>query len=109
MGEFLIVAPETDQAGARTLAERLCAAVEQASVSYNGQAIRLTVSIGFAVVEAGTETGDTEGLRHAAAAALAEAKSAGRNRCVVRQFAPPSPAGGNPDKPPPASSPTPDP
>jgi len=81
--EFLVVAPHTDTAGAAALAERLRAAVEQTPVSYNGEVIAVTVSIGVAVAEVG-ETGNYTELRHVAAAALADAKAASRNCCVIR-------------------------
>jgi diguanylate cyclase (GGDEF)-like protein len=80
--EFLVVAPQTDQAGAEFLAERLRTAVEQAAVRYRGQDIPVTVSVGFAVAEASTKA-DLAQLYHFAADALARAKQAGRNRSVV--------------------------
>ena len=81
--EFMVVAPATDAAGAESLAERLRAAVETGVTVYHGEAIRVTVSVGFAVAPAGTPVG-YEPLREAAAAALHQAKATGRNRCVVR-------------------------
>lgn len=87
--EFLVVSPETDLAGATTLAERLRTAVEQMPFSYNGRKIAVTVSIGFAVVTSGGVVGYAQ-LKHAAAAALAEAKAAGRNRTIIRALEPPA-------------------
>ena len=81
--EFLVVAPHTDEVGAAALGERLRRAVQQAPIHYNGEVIPLTISIGMAVIEEGG-TGDLREARHVAAAALAEAKGAGRNCCVVR-------------------------
>ncbi len=81
--EFLVVAPETDFAGAAALAERIRANVERSEVCYNGQRIPLTVSVGFAVAEAGVAV-DYDPLKHVASVALGEAKSTGRNRCVIR-------------------------
>jgi diguanylate cyclase (GGDEF)-like protein len=81
--EFMVVAPDTDIAGAAVLAERLRSRVEEESTEYGGQAIRLTVSIGFAVAPFGAPAGYDQ-LREAAAAALKEAKDSGRNRCTVR-------------------------
>jgi diguanylate cyclase (GGDEF)-like protein len=81
--EFLVIAPQTDAAGAEVLAERLRAAVEQTPVRYNGTLIGLTISSGFAVVGA-EEQADFAVLQDLAAAALSEAKNAGRNRVVVR-------------------------
>jgi diguanylate cyclase len=81
--EFMVVAPSTDTDGATVLAERLRSVVEADSTRYREWDIRVTVSVGFAVAAAGTPVG-YDALREAAAAALSEAKSAGRNRTVVR-------------------------
>ncbi len=81
--EFLVLSPQTGLYGATALAERLHATVAQTPIHYNGEAIAVTVSIGFVVAEAGTPA-DFRELRHHAAAALAEAKKAGRNCAIVR-------------------------
>jgi diguanylate cyclase (GGDEF)-like protein len=81
--EFMVVAPETSLEGAHVLAERIRSAVEQASFSYNGEPIPVSVSVGFAVAEAGVAT-DYDQLKHVAAAALGEAKATGRNRCLIQ-------------------------
>lgn len=81
--EFMVLAPETNREGAAALAERIRSAVESATFSYKGQSIRVTVSVGFAVAENGVAA-DYDQLKHFAAAALAEAKQGGRNRCVIR-------------------------
>lgn len=85
--EFMVVAPDTDAAGAAMLAERLRAHVEASHTEYHGQAIQLTVSIGFAVAAAGIPA-VCDQLQEEAAAALKEAKESGRNRCVVRCLEP---------------------
>jgi diguanylate cyclase (GGDEF)-like protein len=84
--EFMVVAPGTDAAGADVLAERLRAAVAEGETAYHGKPIRMTVSVGFAVAAADVTAG-YEQLREVAAAALAEAKATGRDRCVVRSLA----------------------
>jgi diguanylate cyclase (GGDEF)-like protein len=81
--EFMVVAPGTDADGALVLAERLRATVAAGRTRYRDRDIALTVSVGFAVAAAGTPVG-YEALRETAAAALAEAKATGRNRCVIR-------------------------
>lgn len=86
--EFLVVAPGTDAAGAAALAERLRSAVEAGSTEYHANTIRLTISLGVAVMDSG-QNATYEQLRECAAAALKEAKDAGRNRAVVRPFTPP--------------------
>jgi diguanylate cyclase (GGDEF)-like protein len=85
--EFMVVAPETTIEGAATLGERIRAAVEGTTFTYEGAAIAITVSVGFGVVEANSAV-EYEELKHAAAAALAEAKERGRNRCIVRAVPP---------------------
>jgi diguanylate cyclase (GGDEF)-like protein len=85
--EFLVIAPQTDPAGAAVLAERMRAAVEQTAVRYNGAQIGLTVSIGFAVVGANDQA-DLTVLLDLAAAALSDAKNSGRNCAFVRSLAP---------------------
>jgi diguanylate cyclase (GGDEF)-like protein len=80
--ELMLIAPQADLAGARTLAERLRQRVESTPVVYKGETIRVTVSLGLAVAETGAPT-DLDRLREASEAALASAKEQGRNRCVV--------------------------
>ncbi len=85
--EFLVVAPGTDAAGAAVLGERLRSAVEASPTVYNGQLIRVTISLGVAVAEIDTSPGYDQ-LRECAASALKEAKETGRNRVVVRSYRP---------------------
>jgi diguanylate cyclase len=85
--EFLLVAPETTIEGAVTLGERIRSAVETTPFAYKGQPIQVTVSLGFAVIEPGVSA-DYDQLKHHAAAALADAKATGRNRCIVRTLPP---------------------
>ena len=76
--EFLVLLPGQDAAAARVVAERLREAVEGREVPWQGQALRLTVSIGLA----SRRDGDTEplGLLERADKALYRAKNEGRNR-----------------------------
>jgi diguanylate cyclase (GGDEF)-like protein len=83
--EFLVVAREANQEGTAVLAERIRATVANTPIEYNGQKITVTVSVGFAVAEAGVPA-THEGLVEVAAAALADAKANGRNRCEIRQL-----------------------
>lgn len=80
--EFQVVAPETNREGAVVLGHRIRSAVEGSGYAYKGESIQVTVSIGFAVADGGVNV-EYEQMRHIAAAALAEAKNTGRNRCVV--------------------------
>jgi diguanylate cyclase (GGDEF)-like protein len=79
--EFLVIAPETNMEGALALGERIRSTVEATPFHYKEHVIRVTVSLGFAVAEAGVAA-DYEQMKHIAAAALAEAKVKGRNRCI---------------------------
>jgi diguanylate cyclase (GGDEF)-like protein len=81
--EFLILARETGADGAAVLAERIRSAVQNTTIRYQGHAIQITVSVGFAVAEVGmpAEYGQMLDL---AAAALGSAKDAGRNRAEIR-------------------------
>jgi diguanylate cyclase (GGDEF)-like protein len=83
--EFLIIAPETDFKGAEILGERIRSTVEQTSFFYKEYIIHISVSVGFSVADLGVEA-DYDQLKHVAAAALAEAKMSGRNRCIVRSL-----------------------
>jgi diguanylate cyclase (GGDEF)-like protein len=84
--EFLVIAPQTSEDGAVTLAERIRSTVEQTPIPYGNHSIRLTVSIGLAVAEAGVPA-TLERMYTTAAAALGEAKEKGRNRFEVRPLA----------------------
>lgn len=85
--EFLVLARETGLEGAFVLAERLRLAVANSPVEYNGKTIPLTISVGFAVAEAGVPA-ELPALTRLAAEALAHAKATGRNRCEIRELEP---------------------
>jgi diguanylate cyclase (GGDEF)-like protein len=91
--EFMLIAPQTQQAGALVLAERLRTLVECHSFEYNGYQIPVTVTIGLAVLEAG-RTADYDQVKQTAAAALARAKANGHN-CVEFTLVPPAAAEDN--------------
>ncbi|MCE9532910.1 MAG: diguanylate cyclase [Planctomycetes bacterium] len=83
--EFMIVAPDTTLEGAVILAERVRKTVETGSTEYKGDTIKMTVSVGMVVADANTLVGYDQ-MRHAASAALSDAKKSGRNCSVVRQM-----------------------
>jgi diguanylate cyclase (GGDEF)-like protein len=82
--EFLIIARETGEEGAKVLAERIRATVENTPIEYNGRVISITVSVGFAVADVGIPA-DYASMRDLAAGALSAAKQNGRNRCEIRR------------------------
>jgi diguanylate cyclase (GGDEF)-like protein len=81
--EFLLLAPETNLEGAGILAERIRAAVDTSEYVYKDAKIHITVSIGFTVAPAEMPA-DFDGIKYAASVAMDEAKTLGRNRCVIR-------------------------
>jgi diguanylate cyclase (GGDEF)-like protein len=81
--EFVVLLPQTDEADALSIAERLRAHVAALSIPVQDGAayVRLTISIGVAALDA--VGGEVTDLLTAADAALYFAKEAGRNRTHV--------------------------
>jgi diguanylate cyclase (GGDEF)-like protein len=83
--EFALLLPQTDEAGARNIAERVRAQTADLRIDVPGapatEPIRLTVSIGVAVLGAGGQ--QLTELLAAADVALYRAKGAGRNQVWV--------------------------
>jgi diguanylate cyclase (GGDEF)-like protein/PAS domain S-box-containing protein len=75
--EFALTIVETDEAGLRVIAERLCSLVARSSIRSDGHDLQVTISIGGTVAHAG-DTAETIFAR--ADAALYRAKEDGRNR-----------------------------
>jgi len=76
--EFLVVLPETREAGAARVAEWLRGEIEQIAVTPSGQRVTITISAGTATSSGHTKPDD---LIAAAARALYRAKANGRN-CI---------------------------
>ena len=76
--EFLALLPDADDAAAAVAAGKLCAEVARTKISYEGNDLGVTVSVGWA--EWGGEPAN--GLLRRADAALYEAKALGRDRAV---------------------------
>jgi diguanylate cyclase (GGDEF)-like protein len=83
--EFLVVARETNEAGAVRLAERIRSTVAGTPVLYEGTPIVVTVSVGFSVAEPGVPA-DFARMSEAAWSAVCQAKAEGRNRFAVRRL-----------------------
>ncbi|MFP3569016.1 diguanylate cyclase [Paraburkholderia sp. SIMBA_030] len=84
--EFIVRLPATTLAEAATVGERIRSAIASEKVSYAGQLIAVTASIGAAQVRVGAT--NHEALVHEADEALYDAKSNGRNRLIVGACAP---------------------
>jgi diguanylate cyclase (GGDEF)-like protein len=78
--EFAIILPETNLEGARALAEGLRERIEQSRFVFQGEIIRVTISIGGALLEDDKVSTDLIGR---ADEKLYAAKRAGRNRVIV--------------------------
>jgi diguanylate cyclase (GGDEF)-like protein/PAS domain S-box-containing protein len=79
--EFAVLLPDTPVAAAAQLAERLRQDVERAEIAFEGHVLRITVSIGLAVIEPGDAGIDAVLSR--ADQALYRAKDGGRNRVMA--------------------------
>ena len=78
--EFCLLLPETPVESASVLAERLRADIEAMPLEADGQAFRITASLGIAGYAAGDEL---EAVLERADGALYAAKESGRNRVVL--------------------------
>lgn len=76
--EFLIIARETNEEGAKRLAERIRATVAATPIPYRDQTIRISVSVSFAVADADTPV-EFDLMYRVAASAVKDAKDKGRN------------------------------
>lgn len=76
--EFAVLLPQTDEAGACGLAERIRVRVASQPIDYDGRTIPITVSIGVALLEVTDPRADMVLIR--ADQALYRAKQGGRNR-----------------------------
>lgn len=81
--EFLVLAPHTDPAAAKTLAERIRSSTQGGRLrTEDGTELSVTVSIGVA-----SGSGDMEAVVRAADSALYQAKANGRNQVVCAESA----------------------
>ncbi|MCX7748542.1 MAG: diguanylate cyclase [Clostridia bacterium] len=76
--EFAVVLPETEILGAQIAAERLRIAIEKSEVVYEGNSLKVTVSVGTATYP--QNAADMESLIKEADTALYLSKSSGRNK-----------------------------
>ncbi len=80
--EFAIILPQTDEAGAVQLANKICRTVAALQFEFEGQSIPITVSIGCHATKPAIDC-TSESLIAAADAALYRAKHSGRNRVCI--------------------------
>jgi diguanylate cyclase (GGDEF)-like protein len=79
--EFAVILPETNLQGAHALAEGLRERIEESRFAFQGETIRVTISIGGAMLNDGDRT--SMDLIKRADEKLYEAKRSGRNRVVT--------------------------
>jgi diguanylate cyclase (GGDEF)-like protein len=87
--EFAVIMPETDKKGLEEFAERMRREIESLEVLVEGEAIRVTISIGAASFPGGTLPSKTS-ILEAADKAIYLAKQAGRNAVHVVEVEGPS-------------------
>ncbi|MHB8950823.1 MAG: GGDEF domain-containing protein, partial [Rhodoferax sp.] len=80
--EFAVILPQTDKAGAVSLANKICKTVAALHFEFEGQTIPITVSIGCHATRPAIDC-TAESLIAAADAALYRAKHNGRNRVCI--------------------------
>lgn len=80
--EFVILLPETELESATTTANRLCEAIHDLQVSYNGKFISVTVSVGVSSLE-NQVIMDVSKMLDQADQAMYAAKEKGRNQVVT--------------------------
>jgi len=80
--EFLIIARETNEEGAKRLAERIRATVAATPIPYGDQVIQISVSVSFAVAEIDAPA-EFDVMYRMAASAIKDAKDNGRNCFAV--------------------------
>lgn len=85
--EFALLLPETGATGAQQMAQRLLEALRAEQHEVEGQRLRVTISIGLAVVTDPSES--AEALWRRVDAALYRAKAAGRDRVELAGQPPP--------------------
>jgi len=82
--EFICLLPEQDSAGALDMAERIRRVMEQVEAKFEMQTIRVTASLGLAVMQNETDL-TLEQLIDRADQALYRSKATGRNRVTIWQ------------------------
>lgn len=86
--EFVVLAPDTTEAGLRTLCERIRSTIEAEDIRCNGQRVPVTISVGGATTIPRREDENVANrLLEAADAAMYESKRRGRNCVTVHSMA----------------------
>lgn len=91
--EFVVLARGTDVAGAQILAERLRTRIGETEIASLGRTLKVTTSVGIAVLGKELTYRSPAELLAGADAALYESKRAGRNRVTLHTPPPPRPDG----------------
>ncbi|TYO98481.1 diguanylate cyclase (GGDEF)-like protein [Geothermobacter ehrlichii] len=81
--EFAVILPHADSAGLRVFAERLRRTIESLATEIGGEKIRVTVSLGGTVFEAGSSHLEKLTVIDTADRALYQSKALGRNRVTI--------------------------
>ncbi len=98
--EFLVLAPETDGAGAAALAERLRQRIADEEIVIDGRPLSFTASFGVATADRGCDNSAMKDLLEQADKCLYRSKSQGRNRVTAAACAEAGDWSLSPDAPP---------
>jgi len=79
--EFVLCCPDTDQAGAMALAERLRASIEDSTLNFDGSTLRYTASMGVTSIQVDDKS--LNDMLRRADQLLYYSKENGRNRCTT--------------------------
>ena len=82
--EFLFLFPDTTEAGAMIVVERIRKSVEEMTIDYKGNAIKVTITIGICYYDDHNHP-DSKELVKQADKALYEGKTSGKNKVVLYQ------------------------
>lgn len=80
---FAVILPETDQAGAKLFAERLCQSVREMATLIDGKEVKTSISIGGSTFVPNTGQSSKRDLLLATEQALAEAKAKGPGQIEI--------------------------
>ncbi len=79
--EFVLCCPDTDQAGAMALAERLRASIEESTLNFDGHSLNYTASMGVTSIR--DDDKSLNDMLRRADQLLYQSKESGRNRCTT--------------------------
>lgn len=84
--EFAVILPETNYAGVKTFAERLCESVQEMATLIEGHELKTTISLGGVTFLPGVSSANKRDIVHGAEQALADAKGKGPQQITITEL-----------------------